>query len=86
MLYGVVILGSELKESLVLRPVWALAGVENPNFSVINIEILKLCFGFFYCETNAINLGSRILSIFFLSIFSNLTHNLGWPCKNWVKE
>jgi hypothetical protein len=81
MLYGVVILGSELKESLALRLVWALAGTENPNFSVINIEILKLCFGFFYCETNAINLGSRIPII-----FSNLIHNLCWSCKNWVKE
>ena len=47
MLYGVVILGSELTGSLVLRPVWALAGDENPNFSVINIEMLKLCFSFF---------------------------------------
>ena len=50
MLCGVVILGSELKESLVLSPVWALAGAENPNFSVINIEILKLCFGFFIAK------------------------------------
>ena len=47
MLYGVVILGSELIGSLVLRPVWALAGVENPNFSVINIKMLKLCFWLF---------------------------------------
>ena len=48
MLYGVVILGSELIGSLVLRPVWALAGVKNPNFSVINIEMLKLCFWLFF--------------------------------------